>query len=101
MIQKPNTQPVEVHALTPWNCGTIGAIIEGQIIGTVETQMGFHYVLEVQSGERFRLPNHVDLDRKIQAVRMIESNPYLVVKFTGHEEDGKTRIYLVQHYPRK
>jgi len=101
MSQRPNTQPIEVHALIPWACGEVGAVIEGQIVGTVDTQMGCHFVIEDQSGERFRLPAHVDLDRKIQAVRVTESEPYIEAKFTGHEQDGKTRVYSVKHYPRR
>lgn len=100
MAKKPNTQPVEVEALRVWYAEKAGEGIEGMIVGTVDTEIGCHYVLEDEKGSRFRLPTHVDLDRKIQAAKTKEPAPWLIIKYQGVGEDDKTKLYSVQHCPR-
>jgi hypothetical protein len=99
-MKRPNTEPRPVRALLPWFYSEEGAHIEGAIIGTVDAGMGPSYVLEDEKGNRFRLPSHVDLDRKILAVLVQETTPWIEVKQHGFMEDERTRRYDVNHYPR-
>jgi len=100
-MKRPQAEPVEVKALVPWFYGEKEDVLEGQIVGTIETDMGSHFVLEDEKEVRYRLPTHVDLNRKIEAVRMDEAEPWLRITKLGAEEDGKTIWYKVEHFPRK
>ena len=100
-MKRPDTKPVPVSALIPWYYSEVGATIRGGVIGTIDTDMGRHYVLEDEDGNRYRLPLHVDLKRKIEAVLLSESMPWLEIKCDGFQEDGRSRLYAVNHYPRR
>jgi len=100
-MERPKTKPQTVDALSHWNPETPGQKIEGAIVGQVSIpEIGMAWVLEDQSGVQFRLPVHVDLDRKVIAARLNDPHPWLEIEYTGKGQDDRTRIYRVLHYPR-
>jgi len=75
--------------------------MKGQIVGKVTTDLGVHFVIEDQVGNRYRLPTHVDLERKIQAVQVDERDPWLEITYKGRDDEGRAKIYEVRHFPRR
>jgi len=100
MSKKPSSEPLKLEPLKAWIPEEPGTIIEGEIVGVIDSQFGRHYVLEDQLEVRYRLPLHVDLDRKIQSALAVDRRPFLRIEYQGAPQ-GETQIqYEVLRYPR-
>jgi hypothetical protein len=100
-MKRPQSEPVKVDALAGFRPEDPGDKIEGAVVGSVETDFGVHFVLEDEGGRRHRLPNHADLVRKIQAATVQESQPWLLIVYTGIDTvDERSRLYEVQYFKR-
>lgn len=100
-MQKPKTEGRTVEAVKVWNPkAIIGELVGGAIVGRMETPYGPAWVIETEAGDRFRLPNHADLDRKIEAARLTEPEPWLEITYDGLDDDERGKLYQVIHFPK-